>query len=353
MDDEVGVHSANGDSTPVNGGRSVEPARIPGVLTFMTDTTEQTRVADEAPVLAVRGAKKRFGETRALGGVDLEVAPGEWLALLGPNGAGKTTLVRAISGLVKLDAGAVTLCGTDVARGRDDGSRRALGLVPQEIALYPRLTATENLSAWGRLMGVGDGLSERVDWALEWTGLASRRDDRVDTYSGGMKRRLNIACAVLHEPRLLLLDEPTVGVDPQSRQRIWIMLDALRRSGTALLLTTHQLDEAQQQSDRIVIIDRGQVVAEGDLDTLVRDTVGTGRRVQLRFAETVDADALPPNLAPDGDRTATTALGDVARELPMLLAQLRDHGLEVSDLDVTAPSLESVFIHLTGRELRE
>lgn len=332
--------------------------------------TQKCPASAAQPVLSIRGARKRFGATEALRGVDLSLGAGEWLALLGPNGAGKSTLVRAISRLVTLDAGRVTLLGRDLAssspREASQTLGSALGLVPQDIALYPRLTALENLRAWGRLQGVArQALNQRVAWALDWTGLAARRDDRVETFSGGMKRRLNIACAVLHEPKVLLLDEPTVGVDPQSRQRIWEMLATLREAGTSLLLTTHQLDEAQQMSDRIVIIDQGTVIADGTFEELVRDTIGTGRRVHVRLAaertrSVPDASSVAtfPQGLPDGvratdDQTLEATLTDVAAELPQLLQELSDHGLQVSDLDVASPSLQAVFIHLTGRELRE
>ena len=207
------------------------------------------------PVLTVQNAVKMFGANKALDNVTLELHKGEWLGLLGPNGAGKTTLVRAIAGRVRMDSGAVTL---------PEGRREMLGIVPQEISLYAKLTAAENLSCFGKLQGLrGPTLQERVDWALEFTGLADRAADLVGTFSGGMKRRLNIACSVLHHPSVVLLDEPTVGVDPQSRQRIWEMLERLRREGASLLLTTHQLDEAQQVCDRIVVIDRGRIIANG------------------------------------------------------------------------------------------
>jgi len=199
---------------------------------------------------------------KALDGVSLELREGELLGLLGPNGAGKTTLVRAIAGRVRLDAGTITI---------DSG---ALGVVPQEIALYPALTARENLEAFGELNGLrGPTLRERVGWALEWTALAERTKDPVRTFSGGMRRRLNIACGILHRPRVILLDEPTVGVDPQSRERIHDMLDALRADGHTLLLTTHQLDEAEARCSRIVIVDHGRVIADGEPAELIR-TIG-------------------------------------------------------------------------------
>lgn len=303
------------------------------------------------PALQVDNASKRFGDTRALAEASLTLARGEWLALLGPNGAGKTTLVRSIADRVRLDSGGIALFGQPL-----DGSaaavaaRHKLGVVPQEIALFPLLTAAENLRLWGELSGAGrDDLSQRVEWALEWTDLEGRRHDRVETFSGGMKRRLNIACGVLHEPEVVLLDEPTVGVDPQSRERIWEMLGQLRNAGTALLLTTHQLDEAQQVADRIVIIDHGRDIAAGTFQELVRQTIGAGRRVSVHLAAPV---APPPDFDLDGS-ILRGAVGDIARELPRLLERLAAAGGTVLDLEVEAPSLQAVFIHLTGRELRE
>ena len=322
-------------------------------------------------VLTVRDADKRFGATRALAGAGLELARGEWLALLGPNGAGKTTLVRSIAGRVRLDGGEVRLFDTVLDGGEAArAARRRLGVVPQEVALYPLLTAGENLTVFGELLGVtGTELARRREWALDWTGLADRASEPVKRFSGGMKRRLNIACSVLHEPEVVLLDEPTVGVDPQSRERIWEMLEQLRQDGASLLLTTHQLDEAQQVCDRIVIIDHGRDVATGSFDQLVCDTVGPRRRVTVVF------DGEPPaGLVQDGTgwelrgRTLVAWIEDVAEELPGLLARIKAVGesrpegeqtgrhpqeVHVADVQIDAPSLQAVFIHLTGRELRE
>ena len=302
-----------------------------------------------APVLCVRDARKSFGNTAALQGLSLELRPGELLALLGPNGAGKTTLIRSIAGRVALDGGEVELFGRRLDGAND---RSALGVVPQEIALYPLLTARENLHTFGRLNGLtGAALRERVDWALEWTALADRAKEPVKRFSGGMKRRLNIACAVVHEPRVLLLDEPTVGVDPQSRERIYEMLARLRDGGASLLLTTHQLEEAEARCDRIVIVDHGRVIAEGALASLVESTVGSHLQVALRLDRVPAAQA---GIAGEWhDRELTTRMRDVATELPVLLERLRSGGSAVEDLQVRGPSLQSVFLHLTGRELRE
>jgi ABC-2 type transport system ATP-binding protein len=302
-------------------------------------------------VLRIEGAAKRFGEVVALAGASLELGQGEWLALLGPNGAGKTTLVRAVSGRVRLDKGEIELLGSALRNGRGDRSR--LGIVPQEIAFYPSLTATENLRAWGSLNGLrGAELARRVSWALDWTGLGERSGEQVKGFSGGMKRRLNLACGVLHSPDVILLDEPTVGVDPQSRQRIWEMLDELRTDGASLLLTTHQLDEAQQVADRIAIIDHGRKIAEGSFRELLARTVGTERRVALTV-EGPGAGRLPDNVIRLEDGRLECHFEHVTAGLGQLLDRLAATGWHVTDLEIQAPTLQAVFLHLTGRELRE
>jgi len=301
-------------------------------------------------VLEVRGAEKAFGATRALLGASLELREGECLALLGPNGAGKTTLLRALTGRVRLDRGAVRMFGRELPA---EERRAALGIVPQEIAVYPLLSARENLDAFGRLHGVApDRLRARIDWALAWTGLAERAREPVEKFSGGMKRRLNIACGVLHEPRVVLLDEPTVGVDPQSRERIYEMLRELRQRGVSILLTTHQLEEAEVLCQRIVIIDHGRVAAAGTLGELVESTIGPQRSVTI----TLDRAPSRPlgGLAGSEDgRIVTARVSDVAGELTGMLGQVREAGCRVLDVEVRSPSLHAVFLHLTGRELRE
>lgn len=295
--------------------------------------------------LTVTDAHKRFGETQALDGARFKLREGGFAALLGPNGAGKTTLIRAIAGRVRLDGGRIDLLGVGVTDG--DGAaaeaRARLGVVPQELSLYPALTARENLSTFGRLYGVsGAELAQRVRWALDWTGLEGRADERTDGFSGGMRRRLNIAASVLHRPKVVLLDEPTAGVDPQSRQRIWEMLDGLRQEGASLLLTTHLLDEAQQLAEEIWIIDHGKTVASGSLTELVQQTIGS------RTTVTFEAEAADGSVERKREE-----IDDVARDLPALLARQAAEGWEVHNLSVTAPTLHSVFLHLTGKDLRE
>lgn len=309
-------------------------------------------------VLTVSDARKRFGTVVALDGASLELRQGELLALLGPNGAGKTTLIRAISGRVRLDGGEIRLFDRVLEAARTPPE---LGIVPQEVALYPLMTARENLEIFGRLHGLaGADLRRQIDWALECTGLSDRAGEPTKQFSGGMRRRLNIACGVLHRPRIVLLDEPTVGVDPQSRDRIYDMLGELAAGGVSLLVTTHHLEEAEARCARTVIIDHGRVIAAGTLGELVDQTVGRHRMVTLRIdaplplsttaavgsARMVEPDAADP-------RVLRARMRDVAIELPPLLDRVRGAGRTVDDVEVRGPSLQSVFIHLTGRELRE
>ena len=309
-------------------------------------------------VLSITDARKRFGRVTALDGASFELHQGELLALLGPNGAGKTTLIRAIAGRVRLDGGEVRVFDRAL-----DGryTPPELGIVPQDVAIYPLLTARENLQAFGSLHGLsGSALAKQIDWALERTGLADRADESVKQFSGGMRRRLNIACGILHRPRIVLLDEPTVGVDPQSRDRIYDVLAELSHSGVSLLLTTHHLEEAEARCSRTVIIDHGKVIATGTLSQLVDKTVGRHRLVTLRLDGPLDGDAsllTSPghDIAVDESdtRIIRARMRDVASELQPLLEQIRAAGRAIDDVEVRGPSLQSVFIHLTGRELRE
>ena len=252
--------------------------------------------------LAITDVAKSFNGRRALDGVSLDLHEGEILGLLGPNGAGKSTLVKAIMGRVRPDRGEVRIFERTAPAG-DNSARERVGVVPQEIALYPLLSARENLLVFGRYQGlIGAELNAAIDRALAWSVLSDRTDDPVKTFSGGMKRRLNMAAGTLHRPRILLLDEPTVGVDPQSRERIYTMIESLRGEGVSLIYTTHYMEEAERLCDRVAIIDHGKLIATGTKNELVRATVGDKREVVM--VEKV-------------------------------------------------PSLESVFLHLPGRELRE
>ena len=312
-----------------------------------------TSSTSPGPPLVVEGAVKRYGAVEALSGASLTLRAGELVGLLGPNGAGKTTMINAIAGRVKLAAGAVRLFGRTLVRG---DKRPELGVVPQELAVYPLLTARENLEAFGKLYGVtGPDLKGRVDWALEWSDLEDRASEPTKRFSGGMKRRLNIACGLVPQPSIVLLDEPTVGVDPQSRERIYEMLDALRRAGVSILLTTHHLEEAERRCERVVIIDRGKIVAAGTVQDLVTSTLGTARTLRITLAQPLAAAmAVPAGAAIDESRrTLTAQVQDVGNEVGRLLSDVSGAHGEVIDVALAGSTLQDVFIKLTGRELRE
>ncbi|HEX7421541.1 MAG TPA: ABC transporter ATP-binding protein [Thermoanaerobaculia bacterium] len=280
---------------------------------------------------------KSFDSRVALDGISLDVRDGEILGLLGPNGAGKSTLVRTIMGRVRPTRGEVRIFDHAAPPG-DSAARRNAGVVPQEIALYPLLTARENLLVFGRYQGLtGKDLDAAIDYALDWSALEDREKDPVKSFSGGMKRRLNMAAGVLHRPKLLLLDEPTVGVDPQSRERIYTMIEALRDEGVSLVYTTHYMEEAERLCDRVAVIDHGKLIALGTKDELVAQTIGTKREVVVETS--------------DGKRL--THMTDTADETLQFVRSLESRGISVRDLSMRAPSLEKVFLHLTGRDLRE
>ncbi len=305
------------------------------------------------PALVVTGAKKRFGDVQALAGTSFAVRRGELVGLLGPNGAGKTTIIRAISGRLRLDAGTVSLFGRPLAPG---DARPEIGVVPQELAVYPKLTARENLEVFGRLYGVASSaLSARVAWALTWSDLQERSREPVKNFSGGMRRRLNIACGLMHSPQVVLLDEPTVGVDPQSRERIYEMLGELQGGGISIVLTTHHIEEAERRCERIVIIDHGKTVADGTSTALISATLGAARTIRLQLASPFPASGtVPAGATLDAERrTITAPAHDVGQELAALLSRTAESGVEVADVAVAGGNLQDVFIALTGRELRE
>ena len=303
--------------------------------------------------LTVRGARKRFGSVQALDSASLDLRGGELLGLLGPNGAGKTTLIRAIAGRLRLDEGAIEIDGQAITPGL---TRPELGIVPQELAIYPNLTARENLEVFGRLYGVPKAsLESRVSRALEHAALGDRASEPVKRFSGGMKRRLNIVCALLHDPKIVLLDEPTVGVDPQSRERIYEMLAELRAQGVSVLLTTHHLEEAEARCQRIVIIDHGKVIASGTLGELVSQSLGASRVAVVRASKPLEAGvSLPAGVEIDDERrtmrATVTAGAPVLPELTRIAAQ---HGGGIDDISMHGARLQDVFITLTGRDLRE
>ena len=307
-----------------------------------------------AAPLEVRNLSKSFGERRALDGVSLDLAPGEILGLLGPNGAGKTTLVRSVAGRVQPEGGTLRILGFEPA---DDRARAVRGWVPQEIALYSLLSPRENLWSFGRYQGLsGQGLLEGIRSSLDWIGLADRADEKTDKLSGGMKRRLNIAAGTIHAPRVLLLDEPTVGVDPQSRERIYAMIGELKGRGVSLLYTTHYMEEAERLCDRIAIIDHGKIIAAGTKDELVKTTLGNREALTIDAGAPIPA-ALREKLVQRGAAVDATkvqlSVDNPAEQIREILGLFHSAGVPVRDLTLKSATLEQVFLQLTGRELRE
>jgi len=308
--------------------------------------------ATAATPLCIDSVVKRFGDLTAVAGISLEVRERACLGLLGPNGAGKSTLIRSIAGRVRLDSGTISVFGN---RAGSAAARAELGWVPQELALYPLLTSRENLEAFGRYQGLrGKPLREGIGWCLKWAALEDRADATVKTLSGGMRRRLNMAAGLVHRPRLVLLDEPTVGVDPQSRNRIFDMVADLRNQGTTVIYTTHYMEEAERLCDIIAIIDHGKVIAEGSKEELVERSFGRRSDVLMRLSSAVDG-AGAWAAARGGTLEAGVAHFSIAQpaEIAGLLDAAACDGLEVIDVVLRRPNLESVFLQLTGRDLRQ
>jgi ABC-2 type transport system ATP-binding protein len=312
-----------------------------------------------APVLVVRDLVRSFGDLTAVDGVSFAIAPGETFGLLGPNGAGKTTTISMVAGLIPADAGSVTVAGEEMTPGSVD-PKRHIGLVPQDLAIYPELTARENLTFFGRLQGLGGtALAARTDEVLDLIGLSDRAKEATKNFSGGMKRRLNIGIGLLHQPTLLILDEPTVGVDPQSRNAILESVEALSVEGMAVLYTTHYMEEAERLCDRIAIIDSGRLQAEGTRDELIQLTggvdhiriVGSGPNAAAAAALS-RLDAVEHVDTPDRHSLVLT-VRDAPTAVATIVTCATDHGMSLQDVEISRPNLESVFLHLTGKALRD
>ena len=309
-------------------------------------------------VLEVENLTKRFGDLVAVDGVSLHVDHGETYGLLGPNGAGKSTAISVIAGLLQPNGGAVRI-GGEVMTTKATALRSRIGLVPQDLAVYPDLTCRENLRFFASLYGLDRAHARaRIDEVLDVIGLTDRADDRADEFSGGMKRRLNIGIGLLHHPTLLILDEPTVGVDPQSRNAILESVEALATEGMSVLYTTHYMEEAERLCDRIGIIDHGKLMAEGTRRELV---AGVGQQDRLHIAANGPlADAAGALGRIDGVNEATvndTGFTLLATDATQVVAQVIEtadaSGLTVTSVEITQPDLEAVFLHLTGRALRD
>ena len=307
-------------------------------------------------MLEAQGLRKAYGDRTAVAGVSLSARAGEVLGLLGPNGAGKSTTVGMIAGLTHPDAGSVTVGGNTLAADKF-GFKRRIGLVPQDLALFEDLPALANIELFGALYDLPKAtLKRRAMEVLDMVGLADRARDKPATFSGGMKRRLNIACALVHDPDVLLLDEPTAGVDPQSRNAIFDNLEALKRAGKALVYTTHYMEEAERLADRIVIIDHGKVVASGTLTELLR-VLPAAQTLAIDIEGRPDLAALQrldgvKQVAFDAG-TLTIGLDDLTRSASAVLQAVSASGASVRHLSSGRANLEDVFLALTGRQLRD
>jgi ABC-2 type transport system ATP-binding protein len=308
--------------------------------------------------IQVQDLKRSFGDLQAVKDVSFAARSGEVLSLLGPNGAGKSTTISMLSGLLAPDAGDACIMGHSV-RSEAELAKACLGVVPQEIALYPDLSARENLVFWGKMYGLrGQLLNSRVDEVLEVIGLTDRQKDRVGTFSGGMKRRVNIGAALLHHPEVIIMDEPTVGIDPQSRRHILDNVKELNQQGMTVLYTTHYMEEAAELSDHIAIMDQGEVIAYGTHDELVR-LVGEHTRVDLTtsisgenlLAAFRGVEGVSQATSQNG--TVTILVDDSNRVLPDLFEAANGEGARITSVDIQEPNLEAVFLHLTGRALRD
>jgi len=312
----------------------------------------------DALAILVTDLHKSRGKNQAVRGVSFQARAGEVFSLLGPNGAGKSTTLAVLSGLLKPDRGDAWLVGHSI-RDAAHEARRALGVVPQDIALYLDLSALENLLFWGRMYGLGGTLlRERCGEVLELVGLGQRRSERVGTFSGGMQRRLNIGVALLHRPSVVIMDEPTVGIDPQSRRHILDGIRGLKERGTTILYTTHLMEEAAELSDRIAIMDQGKIIASGTHRELLAlasaearvELTATGVTPSLLSAWR-EAAGGEPRVAPDGAISLSSS--DSQRLLPRLFDAARAQSAHITRVDVHEPDLEDVFLHLTGKALRD
>jgi ABC-2 type transport system ATP-binding protein len=310
-------------------------------------------------ILEVKDIKKNYGDFAAVQGITFDIKEGEIFSLLGPNGAGKTTTISMLSTLYTPTSGDATIGGHSISKD-PMAVKQVIGVVPQELALYEDLTARENLLFWGQMYGLsGKSLNSRVDEVLEQIGLVDKAKNKVKTYSGGMKRRVNIGVGLLHKPRLLFMDEPTVGIDPQSRRAILDTVKDLNKMGMTVLYTTHYMEEAAELSNRVGIIDHGELIALGTQDELTKQ-VGQSDTIILHINENDDPNALAESFKGlDGILEAITIDHEVSIITPSaedvlasVVSQANERGIKIRSIDIREPNLEAVFLHLTGRALR-
>ena len=307
-------------------------------------------------MLEVSKLVKRYGDNLAVSDISFSIMPGEIYGLLGPNGAGKSSTINIITGLIRKDGGQVTIGGLDLDRDLTK-AKYLLGIVPQDLAIYNDLTALQNVKFFGSLYGLsGSTLQAKAMETLEFVGLKDKARDKVKTFSGGMKRRLNIACGLVHRPKLLILDEPTVGIDPQSRNHIMEAILKLNREGMTILYTTHYMEEAEQLCSRIAIMDAGQIVAQGNLAEL-RSLIEENWYVALKVKGTPPMDALSrvagvEKIDLNGNMIRFTCRGKHS-QLKDILEVLSQHHNDILDLSIDEPNLEDVFLTLTGKRLRD
>lgn len=308
-------------------------------------------------ILEVSNLVKNFGNVQALKGISFSINENEFFGLLGPNGAGKTTTINIISTILPPDSGSVTINGYDLKKDPLN-AKKMIGVVPQEIALYNELSAYENLLFWGGLYKLPSGLLKtKIDETLNLMGLSERKDDRIKTYSGGMKRRINIASALLHSPKILFMDEPTVGIDPQSRNLIFEVLEELHKNGMTIVYTTHYMEEAERLCDRIGIIDHGEIIARGTLDEL-RNTTNANESIVIHFEESISGkkDELKKslsNILDINENSIVISEKNSGKELPHILMQLNQLGFNIHQVEINKVNLETIFLNLTGRKLRD
>jgi ABC-2 type transport system ATP-binding protein len=312
------------------------------------------------PILEVQNLVKKFGDINAVDGVSFAIQAGEVFSLLGPNGAGKTTTISMLSCLLEPTSGDAIIDGHSITKEALE-VKRIIGVVPQEIALYDELSARENLTFWGQMYGLGgNALKTRVTEVLEQIGLADRAKDRIKTYSGGMKRRVNIGVGLLHKPLLLFMDEPTVGIDPQSRRSILDSVKDLNKAGMTVLYTTHYMEEAEELSHRVGIIDQGKMIAIGTQKELTQ-LVGENETLRLHTGENVDVQPLMDALQElpqvihisTSDNMVVLIVPEADDALPPVLGMADRLGYKIRSVDIQEPNLEAVFLKLTGRALRD